>query len=65
MTIQYVEQVVLELWGGVWRDLVRLDTWNISKGARIHDTRHEKDRKFGFGHGGLFHAVQINILLLV
>src|ERR1700728_3496636 len=42
-------------WGrGVWRDLVRLDTRNISKGACMHDTRHEMDRKFGFGYGGLF-----------
>lgn len=64
MTIQYVEQVVLEL-GGVWRDLVRLDTRNVSKGACIQDTRHEKDRKFGVGHGGLFMRSRPSILLLV
>ena len=45
---------MLEPGGGVWRDLVRLDTWNTPRGAYMHDTRYEKDGKFGFGHGGLF-----------
>jgi len=31
---------VLEL-GGVWRDLVRLDARNTSRGAYMHDTRYE------------------------